>query len=188
MEKQTRAEVIAALVTDKFSGFKDGDEAILEAASDARLEEFRAASDTGRSAESARNRLETDLRNVSARLTVATERIKTLEQPLSEEDFMQKAPPSIKTLLEAKKAEEDAMRASLVSQLKDLGAIPEDELKKKTIDELKVLASYARVAVPDFSGRGMPVERHANENTSYTPPDPYKDALKVLASKGKTVN
>lgn len=184
MEKQTRAEVIAALVTDKHSGFKDGDEAILEAASDARLEEFRAASDVGRSAESTRNRLETDLRNVSARLTVASERIKVLEQPLSAEDFMQKAPPEIKTLLEAKKAEEDAIRASIVSQLKDLGgAISEDELKKKSIDELKVLASYARVEVPDFSGRGMPVERHAKENTSYAPPDPYAAPLKTLREK-----
>lgn len=185
MEKQTRAEVIAALVTDKFSGFKDGDEAILEAASDARLEEFRSASDTARTAESARNRLEVDLRNASARLTVASDRIKTLEQPLSEEDFMQKAPPSIKVLLEAKKAEEDALRASLVSQLKDLGAHSEEELKKKSIDDLKTLASYARVEVPNFSGRGMPVERNASDRNSYAPPDPYADGLKALR---KTAN
>lgn len=189
MEKQTRAEVIAALVTDRYSGFKDGDEAILEAASDARLEDFRAASDIARSAESGRNRLETDLRNVSARLKVSEDRIKTLEQPMTEEDFLQKAPASIKTLLEAKKAEEDALRSSLVSQLKDLGANTEEELKKKSIDELKVLASYARVEVPDFSGRGMPVERNAQDKRNYAPPNSYEAGLKALQGKsGKTVN
>lgn len=178
MEKSTKAEIIAALVTDSYSGFKDGDEHVLEACSDARLEEFRASSDARKSAAGAQSRLETDLRNASARLKVAEERIKTLEQPLSEDDFMQKAPASIKTLLEAKKAEEDAIRASLVSQLKDLGANTEDELKKKPLDELKTLAAYARVQVPDFSGRGLPVERHAAENrANYAPPDPYKAPL-----------
>jgi hypothetical protein len=188
-DQNVRAEVIAALVTDHYSGFKDGDERLLEAASDVRLDEFRAASDVRRNAESVHNRLETDYRNVSARLKVSEERIKTLEQPLSEEDFMQKAPPSIKTLLEAKKAEEDAIRASLVSQLKDLGAHTEDELKKKSVDELRTLASYARVQVPDFSGRGLPVERNAQENNrqNYAPPDPYAEALKALrANTAKT--
>jgi len=187
--KAARAEVIAALVTDHYSGFKDGDEAILEACSDARLEEFRAASDNRRTAATATSRLEVDLRNANARLTVAAERIKTLEAPLSEEDFLQKAPPTIKTLLEAKKAEEDAMRASLVSQLKDCGAHTEDELKKKTLDELKVLASYARVDVPNFSGRGIPQERNAQERVTYAPPNPYEQGLKELrARQGKTVN
>jgi hypothetical protein len=182
-DKNTRAEVIASLVTDNYSGFKDGDEAILEACSDSRLDEFRAASDTRRSAEGAHNRLETDYRNASARLKVSEERIKTLEQPLSSEDFMQKAPPEIKVLLEAHKAQEDAIRSSLVSQLKDLGAHSEEELKKKSVDELKTLASYARVQVPDFSGRGLPVERHAQENKqNYAPPNPYAEPLKALAA------
>ena len=48
MEKTARAELIAALVTDKHSGFADGDEAILEAASDERLERFRSAADASR--------------------------------------------------------------------------------------------------------------------------------------------
>lgn len=180
MEKTARAELIAALVTDKFSGFKDGDENILEAASDARLEEFRAASESRRSASNEHTRLETDNRNVSARLKVAEDRIKVLEQPMSEEEFVQRAPTSIKTLLEQHKAQEDALRASLVSQLKDLGAHTEDELKKKTIDELRTLASYARVEVPDFSGRGIPQERHASDKTSYAPPDPYAKGLEQL--------
>ncbi len=186
--KATRAEVIAALVTDSYSGFKDGDEAILEACSDARLDDFRAASDNRRTSATNFSRLEVDLRNANARLTVAADRIRTLEQPLNEEDFLQKAPPSIKTLLEAKKAEEDAQRASIVSQLKDLGAHTEDELKKKSLDDLKVLASYARVDVPDFSGRGIPKERNASDRNNYAPPNPYEQGLKDLRAKQGTVN
>src|SRR2546429_3943082 len=183
MDKPTRAELIAALVTDKFSGFKDGDEAILEAASDARLEEFRASAESTKSTHNTVGRLETDNRNISARLKVAEERLKTSEQSLTEEEFLQKAPATIKALIEAHKAEEDALRASLVSQLKDLGANTEDELKKKTTDELQTLAKYARVDVPDFRGRGLPVERSASANVSYVPPNPYEEGLKALRAK-----
>lgn len=187
-EKATRAEIIAELVTDRYSGFKDGDESILEGASDSRLEEFRAASDVKRADERARGKLETEFTNTSARLKVAEERLRTAEQGPTEEEWLAKAPPSIKTLLDAHKAEEDALRASLVSQLKDLGANTEAELKAKSIDELRTLAAYARVEVPDFSGRGLPVERHASSssNIDYTPPDPYAAGLKAL--KGQTVN
>lgn len=192
MEKTTRAELIAALVTDKYSGFKDGDESLLEAASDARLEEFRAASETHRAAESTQTKMETDLRNTGARLKVAEDRIKSSEQDLTEEEFLQRAPAGIKTLIEAHKAEEATLRAALISSLKDLGAHNEDELKKQTTDQLKVLAKYARVELPDFSGRGFPVERHASDGNDgnsvedFAPPDPY--ALGIKALQSKTVN
>jgi hypothetical protein len=187
MEKSARAELIAALVTDKFSGFKDGDEAILEAASDVRLEEFRSASE-GRKAElQARQRLETEHVQVAARLKVAEDRIKAGEQSLSEEEFLAKAPASIKSLVEAHKAEEAAYRASLISQLKDLGANTEDELKAKSTEDLKTLATYARVDVhvPDFSGRVMPRERNTGDKTNYAPPNPYEKDIKALQSRAK---
>lgn len=183
MEKATRAEVIAALVTDKYSGFKNGDEAILEAASDARLDEFRAAADAAKTASTNFARLETDNRNTTARLKVAEERLKEAEQPMTEEDFIRKAPEKIKAVLTELAAAEGAERASIISQLKDLGADTEDALKKKTTDELKTLAKYARVEVPDFSGRGLPKERHASENQTYAPPSPYAEGLKNLRSK-----
>jgi len=188
-DKSTRAEVIAALVIDKYSGFKDGDENILEAASDARLDEFRAAADRARSAEGAYSRLETENRNVAARLKVSEDRIRTLEQPMTTEDFVQKAPPEIKALLEEKKAEEDAIRAAFVASLKDCGANTEEELKKKPIDELRMLAKYARVDVPDYSGRGLTRERNAEDKRSYAPPSPYDAQLKALREKSaKAVN
>jgi hypothetical protein len=183
MEKAVRAEVIAALVTDKYSGFKDGDEAILEAASDARLEEFRSAADGRKSAAAAATRLETEHRNVQARLKVAEDRMRTAEAEMSEEEFLQRAPEAIKELVQEHKAAESAERASIVAQLKDLGAHTEDELKKKTTSDLRTLAKYARVHVPDFSGRGLPRQNSDGENVNYAPPDPYAAGLKALQGK-----
>lgn len=177
--KNARAELIAALVTDKFSGFKDGDEGLLEACSDARLEEFRAASETRKSEATAHTRLETDHRNTSARLKIAEDKLKANEQELTEDEFLAKAPASIKTLIESHKAQEAELRADLVSALKDCGANTEDELKKMDIPTLKTLAKYARVNVPDFSGRGLPVQRNASEQPNYAPPKPYTLALKA---------
>ena len=188
MEKTARAELIAALVADKYSGFADGDMALLEAASDERLERFRAAADVARTAATAHERLETDHRNLGARLKVAEDRIKASEQPMTTEDFIAKAPPEIKALLEAKKAEEDATKASLVSALEGRGVLGKEELEKRTIPELQTLAEYARVEVPDFSGRGLPKQRNAQDKASYAPPDPYAAGIKALQGGSKAVN
>lgn len=180
-DKNVRAELIAALVTDKFSGFKDGDEAILEAASDVRLEEFRSASDAHRNMTATIARMETEQRNLSARLKVAEERLAKAEQPMTDEEFIQRAPAHIRTVLEARAAEEAQLKTSLVTSLAKLGGETEDELKKKTIPELQVLARYAGVKVLDFRGRAMPVDRAAEGNKeSFAPPDPYKDGLEKL--------
>src|SRR5262245_25350548 len=149
----TRAEVVAALVTDKYSGFTIGDEAMLEGCSDARLEDFRAASEARRTEANSKTRLETDNRNISARLKVAEERLKASEQPLTEEEFLAKAPARFKDLIDAATAQEAAERLAYVNQLKDLGAHTEDELKKKGLDELKTLAAYARIKIDRKSTR-----------------------------------
>lgn len=180
-----REELIAALVTDKHSGFKEEDTALLEAASDARLEEFRAATDARKAEINSFNRLTVEHKNVTARLKVAEDRIRANDAPMNEEDFIAKAPASIKTLLEAKKAEDDATRASLVSQLKDCGADTEEQLKAMSLDQLKQLAAYARVTVPDFSGKATPKNRAA-ETTSYAPPNPYEPGLKALREAARS--
>jgi hypothetical protein len=179
MEKATRAELIAALVTDKYSGFRNGDEAMLESASDVRLEEFRTASEANRTSATTLARMETDQRNTAARLKVAEERLVQAESTISDEDFIARLSPtsSIKELLESRAAEEKALHASLVSSLKNLGGESEEELKKKSVKDLQILARYAGVKVLDFSGKGFPVTRSASEQTSYAPPDPYKDAI-----------
>lgn len=184
-EKATRAELIAALVTDRYSGFEDGDTPMLEVASENRLEEFKAAADARKAQERERIQLEGKLTNAEARLKVAGEQLRAAEQSPTEEEWLAKAPPSIKTLLDAHKAEEDSIKASIVSQLKDLGAHTEAELKAKPLEELKVLAAYARVDVPDYSGRGVPREsgKNQNSNYNYAPPDPYAPGIKALQSK-----
>lgn len=190
MEKSMRAELIAALVTDRYSGFKDGDEAMLETCADSRLEEFRAASDARKAEERNKTTLESNLTKIEARLKVAEERLRTAEQGPTEEEWLAKAPAKIKALLDAQKAEEDSIRSAIVVQLKDLGNHTEAELKAMPLEQLKTLAGYARVHVPDFSGRGLPGQRNAAENnTSYAPPDPYAEHLKQLRAAGsKMVN
>lgn len=189
MEKTARAELIAALETDKFSGFVDGDRAILESASDERLEKFRAAADAARSAANEHDRLATEHRNVGARLTVAMERIKAAEQPMTEEEFLAKAPEKFKQTLQAAQAIEEATKASLISALEGRGVLGKEELEKRTIPELQTLADYARVSVPDFSGKGAPRAASAGEKTSYAPPDGYAEPLKAIrTAQSKAVN
>jgi len=186
-EKATRAEMIAALTTDKFSGFNEQDVALLETASEARLDEFRAASEGRKTEAAAFVRLENDHRNVQARLKVSEERLRTAEEAPTEDVWLAKAPPAIKALLDAHKAEEDMYRGSIIVQLKDLGANTEDELKAKTTKELEVLAKYAHVTVPDFSGRALPVQRNAAaQNSDYAAPNPYEAGIKA-AQVSKTV-
>ena len=177
-----RAELIASLVTDKHSGFKDGDEPILEASSDQRLQEFRAAADAAKVAAGEKTALTAELTNVKARLTVAEGRIKASETELSEEEFIARAPANIKTLLDAHKSAEAAEKANLVSALKTCGVKTEDELTKMPIPELKTLAKFARIQVIDYSGRGLPVERNAEDKDarSYAPPNPYETGIKAL--------
>jgi hypothetical protein len=188
MEKAQRAEMVAALVTDKYSGFKEGDEAVLEACSDARLEEFRAASDSRKVAERKASDLETELTKANARLKVSEEKLRTAQEAPTEEQWLERAPAPYKRLIDAAKAEEDATRAAIVSHLKDLGNNTEAELKQMPLEQLKTLAAYARFQVPDFSGRGLPQERNAAQNTgNYAPPDPYKAALEKM-NGSKAVN
>ncbi len=53
--------------------------------------------------------------------------------------------------------------------------------------ELQVLAQYARVRVPDFSGKGIPQPRNAQEKANYAPPDGYALAF-AAAKESKAVN
>lgn len=181
-----KAELIAGLVTDKYSGFVDGDEPLLEAASDERLERFRTATDARRAAANEHTKLETDFRNTSARLKVMEAQLKDAEAPLSEEEFVRRAPASIKATLEALAAEEAELKATLVAGLKDCGADSEEDLKKKTIPELRTLAKYARIEVRDYSGRGLPKDRFAEASEDYSePPNPYEAGIKALQAETK---
>lgn len=190
MTKEKKAELIAALVIDKHSGFKEGDVAFLENASDARLEEFKAAADANKTAAEAATKQENDLRAAQAKITVIESKLKVAEQAPTEEQWMASAPPGIKTLLENQKAQETALREGLIKELKVAGANTEEELKAMPTAQLQTLAKYAKVTVPDYSGMGTPVHRAAAEATDlkkFTPPDPYAADLKALQDK-RSVN
>jgi len=186
MDKKVKAEIIAALVIDKHSGFKEGDVAFLETATDARLEEFKAAAQANKVAAEAATKQENDLRAAQAKLTVIESKLKAAEAVPTEEEWLGRAPAGIKALLEHQKAQETELREDLVKQLKAAGANTEEELKAMPTAQLQTLAKYAKVQTPDFSGRGIPAPRFAQDDEDYTPPDPYEPALKAL--REKTVN
>lgn len=176
-----KAEMIAGLVTDKFSGFKEGDEAILETMSEARLEELRAAAETNKASAAAMTKLETDHRNTAARLKVAEEKLKESEKKPTKEQWIENAPAEIKTLLDRQATQEAEQKNELVTKLKGLGANTEDELKAMDLTALQTLAKYAKVDAPavDFSGRGAP-RVPSNNNDEFKAPNPYEEPLKAL--------
>lgn len=187
--KTNRAEQIAALVVDPHSGFKNGDEGMLETCSDERLAEFRTASDGRRTEEQKAKTTETELTKSNARLKVTEDKLRVAEQAPSEEAWMEKAPERVKALIAAEKAEEDSVRAAIVSRLKDLGANTEAELNAMPTEQLRQLAEYSRTPIPDFSGKGLPKERYAsNKTANYAPPDPYAADLEKMRSGSKRIN
>lgn len=192
MKDTTRAEQIAALVADQYSGFKLGDEAMLETCSDQRLGEFRAAADARKVDEQKARDTATELVKVNARLKVSDESLRAAQQMPTEEEWLEKAPPKYKALIDADKAQEDAVKAAIVSKLKDLGANTEAELQEMSVDQLRQLAAYANVTIPDFSGKGIPKDRYASSKRTdnYAAPDPYAPALEKMrnANTSKAVN
>jgi hypothetical protein len=190
LSKEKKAELIAALVTDKHSGFKQGDEPRLEAFEDARLEEFRAAADGRKADAEAKAKVETDNERNTARLKVAEEKLTALEAKVPTEDEFLASPAgaTLRTLVAEKKAQDAEEREALVKTLKGVGANTEEELKAMDMGQLKTLAKYAKVPAPNFSGRGVPVPRDlaADKDEDYAPPNPWEAGIKSL--QGKTVN
>lgn len=187
-EKVAKPELIAALVTDKFSWFKDGDEKSLDVFGETRLDDFRVMAENTAAAASEKMRVDAELRNANARIKVLEEKIKASEQPMTDEEFIQRAPASIKKVLEERQAEENMTRAAIIGQLKNLGAETEEELKAKSTDDLRKLARYAGLNTKalDFSGRGAPVNRSASaEEMSYAAPDTYGAGLAKLRAQEK---
>lgn len=201
MTKEQRAAAIKALTECPCSGFTAADTKMLEAASDERIEAFRAASDATEKAKKEEDekakKAADDLKaaqdkakTVEERLTAAEATIKAAaEKQLTEDEFLKIAPPSIRTLVADKKAQDAETKKSLVASLKAAGAFTEEELNAKEIPELTKLATLAKVSAPaDYSGRGLPQHRAAAGSIdAYAPPDPYEAGLKALQAK-TTVN
>jgi len=182
-EDQMKKEAaIKALTSCPCSGFVAADAKELEAFSEERLTAMAEAS-AARAAEKKQG--ETDLKAAQDKLTTATTEVATLkaaaEKQPTEEEAYAKLPASLKTLVDKQKATEAAEKDALVTSLKTASnALTEDQLKAKTIDELKVLASFAKVEVPDYSGKPIPGMRAASDVKQFTPPDPYDAGIKAL--------
>jgi hypothetical protein len=158
MTTEQKAEAIKTLVNCKHSGFTADDQAMLEAAPDARLESFLVA------AEARKNEVE------QAKAPKA----------LSADEFMAQAPPELKTLLARQKRQETERKAELVTALKTAQEeYTESELAAMPVEDLERMARMARIAEkPSYAGRGLP--RAAQETDVYAnPPDPYAEGIKA---------
>lgn len=176
MTKEQKAELIKTLVEHKHSGFTPGDEAILEAAPEDRLNAFHVAA-------VAREKEVT----AAAEKTVVVE-VKAAEEakPLNEEDFMRLAPPALKALIDRTLAADTAKKADLVAALKTAQSEwTESELAAMSLDGLERFARALKVhdeaEKPDFSGRGIPRAAAKSENDTFlNPPDPYAAPLEAM--------
>jgi pyruvate-formate lyase len=182
MEAQMKkVDAIKALTTCPCSGFVAADAKELEAFSEERLtalaETFIAKKKTDDELKADKEKAEADVKAAQATITelkAAAEKVPT------EDEYLAKAPDSIRTLVAEKKSQDAQTKKDLVAQLKTAanGAYTEDELNAKPITELMKLATMAKVQPADYSGRALPI-RAAGEASSYTPPDPYAAALQA---------
>jgi hypothetical protein len=92
--------------------------------------------------------------------------------------------PAVKAVVERAAAVEASRKNELVNRLKTLGSLTEEQLRKKSIDQLEELAAFAKVNAPrvDFSGRGLATlesaESQEEADRRNNPPSAYDEALK----------
>ena len=91
--------------------------------------------------------------------------------------------PEIKALVDGAIKAAAEKKAALVEALKALGALTEEQLKAKTVEQLEELAAFARVPKADYSGIGLPRAAEGADDVYSNPPDPYAEALKARRGK-----
>ena len=165
MTAEQKTATIASLVACKHSGFTPDDQAMLEGASDARLESFVVAAEA---------------RKQEVAAAAAKE-----PKALSEEEFVKIAPPALRTLISRQQRQETELKATLVAELKAAQEeYSEAELAAMPIEALERFARMAHVeAKPDYAGRGVPRHLAKGEDVFANPPDPYAEALKRRAAQ-----
>lgn len=96
----------------------------------------------------------------------------------------------LRTLAAERKAQDAAAKATIVGQLKTAaqGVYGDEELNGMSLPALMKLAQVARVETPNYSGKGVPVPRNADNKSDFTPPDPYEAGIKALKAREETVN
>lgn len=172
-----KVDAIKALTSCPCTGFVAADAKELEAFSEERL---TAMAEVAATRKTEQDKLAADLK---AAQDTAAELKAASEKTPSEEEFLAKAPESIRTLVAEKKAQDAQQKSDLVAQLKTAaaGVYTEEELNAMSIDQLVKTAQLAKVEAPDFSGRALPQVRNAADASMYTPPDPW--AASIAARK-----
>lgn len=98
-------------------------------------------------------------------------------EPKTEQQWLDEAPAAVREEFVALRAAREAAKTELVSKLKTAcsGTYSEEELKAKSIDELKKLATLMKVDEPkrDFSGLGLPRVAASVNNEVAAAPDSW---------------
>ena len=93
-----------------------------------------------------------------------------------EAEYLKTAPQSVRTLVANEKARNATRKTELVNVLKTAGALTEDQLKAKSLEDLETLAKFAKVDEVDFSGRGL---AGGEKDVFANPPNGYAIALEA---------
>lgn len=179
MEKMK--ERIAALMANPFNKVKE--QKTLESIASLNEDAFVALESQCAAQQATAEKLDQEARDNAAKLAAASGK----PVQLTKDDVL-KMFPDLGVIVGQHTAREAAEKDALVASLKACGAMTEEQLKTKTVDELRTLASFAKVAQPsvDFSGLGTPRVQQA-EGDDLTPPNSYDAGLKALREKS-TVN
>lgn len=163
-----KKERIAALVANAHNPVKD----ITEKTSDEVLTVLEAAAESNK-------KHADELKAAQAKQTETEEKLKAAQAAqISPEELAH-----FRSLAAERTASDAAAKATLVERLVPLKTLSKEELEKKSLDELKTLAAFAKVETQpvDYSIKGFPVPRSAEGVDQYAAPDSY--GLKALQTK-----
>jgi hypothetical protein len=160
-----RTKTIAALAANPHSAIKDVK--VLEKMDDAGL---KALEDGATATESAIKAAKDGQATAEVALKAAQD---ALAAPIAEE----RLPAEYRALMSERKAADAKEHGELVAKLKAAQSVyTEEQLKARSLQDLRDLASIAKVEAPSFIGRIVP-RAAADGAKSYAPPDPYKSAV-----------
>lgn len=111
----------------------------------------------------------------STKEATVTATAETKESPLTEQQWLEQAPESVRELVNRYQREEEEYRTSLISTLsKAQTAFSSDRLKTMSTDDLKALSVVTKIesaaVTRDYVGRGASAVKTQRD---FTPPDPY---------------
>lgn len=174
MTPEQRAEMISTLIACEYSGFADGDQAMLEVASDERLESLKTAFEARMKAAAEQPKVE-EIKGEVLEVKAAE------AAPLTEEDFMKLAPQSLRSLIERQQKQDIDDKAAFVTSLKAAqDEYSEKELVAMPLEQLRRLSRVAKVTEVSFEGRGVPRQLATKEDVYANPPNPYEAGLEKL--------